>query len=122
MTTVPIGNFASQGPVSDWLQLSFSHGFPEVLFRWQLIPAGLLVATPLPQPSIQTDSVLVPLVVVVVVVGGTVVVVSGAVVVVVEVEVVVVVLAVVVVVGRGFASAAEGRNAIKATAQANVAT
>jgi hypothetical protein len=104
------------------------------------MPAGLLVMVPLPQPSIQTLKVawapagIVVVVVVggtvvvvggtVVVVGGTVVVVGGTVLVVVEVLVVVVVLLAVVVVagGRGFATAAEGRSAIKATTQTNVAT
>jgi hypothetical protein len=59
VTTVPIGNFASQGPVRVCVQFSFSHGFPDALIRWQFIPVGLLVTTPLPQPSIQTDNVLV---------------------------------------------------------------
>ena len=88
---------------------------------------------PLPQPSIQTLKVawapagIVVVVVVggtVVVVGGTVVVVGGTVLVLVEVLVVVVVLLAVVVVagGRDFASAVEGRSAIKATTQTNVAT
>ena len=55
VTGDPTAKLASQGPVIDPVKSS-PYGSPEY-WTWQLMPAGLLVTVPLPQPSIQTFTV-----------------------------------------------------------------